>query len=600
MGEVYRARDTKLNRLVAIKILRPEQTRNTDLQRRFLQEAQAASALNHPNIVTIHDIVSEGGSDLMIMECVSGQTLGDLIPKGGLRVPQVLKYGVQIADALSAAHTAGIIHRDLKPGNIMVTESGLVKILDFGLAKLVAPESTGDPDATVANNPLTIEGSILGTVAYMSPEQAQGKKVDARSDIFAFGAVLYEMATGQRAFAGAHAVSTLTAVLRDEARPMPEIAPDVPPELDALIQKCLRKDPADRWQTTREIYDELSALKQGSDSGTLYRTRLVAPVPPPPVPPKPAKKSALLVPVLLGGILLLGALGGGAYWYVTRKPIPLPAAPPVVTTDIPVSPSPIPTEKVLKNDDVIAMVKESVPPTLIISQIRSTKTDFDLSAQEIIRLHKDGVTEPVIEVMRNPSAKPSAVGTAVSPPVTGTRSASSPGPTPASPPGSTPASPPAGPGMPPAPVGPVAVAPPKPDAKKGVPPVTAVTVTVLTVRDGTPILMTLKAAVPEDASEGHPMQFTVTSDVKVDGVTVIAAGALATGEVFEAGKKRFLGRSKMTYRLHQVQAADGKQLRLRATPSAGKGDDVSKRPVLAKGVTNYPGYIDGDASVAGR
>ena len=209
---MFQARDTKLNRLVAVKILRSDPSRDQEMQKRFFQEAQAASALNHPNIVTIHDIISEDGSDLMIMEFISGRTLVDIIPKGGLRVPQVINYGLQISDALSAAHAAGIVHRDLKPGNIMVTGNGLVKILDFGLAKLISPDP--DPDATLASGPLTMEGSILGTVAYMSPEQAQGKKVDARSDIFSFGAVLYEMTTGQRAFLGDNTISTLTAVLR--------------------------------------------------------------------------------------------------------------------------------------------------------------------------------------------------------------------------------------------------------------------------------------------------------------------------------------------------------------------------------------------------
>ena len=201
MGEVYQARDTKLNRFVAVKILKPDQRVNAEQQRRFIQEAQAASALNHPNIIVIHDIVSEEGSEIMIMEYVPGRTLSNLISEGGLPVSQVVNLGLQIADALCAAHAAGIIHRDLKPGNIMVTDKDRIKILDFGLAKLEAPPMSGDPDATQIE-PMTVQGSIMGTLCYMSPEQAQGKHVDARSDIFSFGAVLYEMATGQRAFTG--------------------------------------------------------------------------------------------------------------------------------------------------------------------------------------------------------------------------------------------------------------------------------------------------------------------------------------------------------------------------------------------------------------
>src|SRR5580704_6916036 len=189
MGEIYKAQDLKLNRFVAVKVLSNSSAGDPERRRRFIQEAQAASALNHPNIITIHDIISEGDTEYMVMEYVNGKTLVDLIPKGGLRVPQVLKYSVQMADALQVAHNAGIVHRDLKPGNVMVTESGLVKILDFGLAKLTdrGPLShVGDNTQTIADAPLTVEGSIIGTVSYMSPEQAQGKRVDTRSDIFSF------------------------------------------------------------------------------------------------------------------------------------------------------------------------------------------------------------------------------------------------------------------------------------------------------------------------------------------------------------------------------------------------------------------------------
>src|SRR5678815_1718283 len=209
MGEIWKAQDTRLNRIVAVKVLTSASAGDPERRRRFIQEAQAASALNHPNIITIHDIISEGDAEFMVMEFVQGKTLIDLIPKGGLRVPQVLKYAVQMTDALQVAHSAHIVHRDLKPGNVMVTETGLVKVLDFGLAKLtdrspLSQTSVGVSDATqtIAEAPLTVEGSILGTVSYMSPEQAQGKKIDARSDIFSFAVVLYEMVTGTRAFSG--------------------------------------------------------------------------------------------------------------------------------------------------------------------------------------------------------------------------------------------------------------------------------------------------------------------------------------------------------------------------------------------------------------
>ena len=280
MGDIYKAIDTRLNRYVAVKVLISSASGDPERRRRFIQEAQAASALNHPNIITIHDIVSEGNTEFMVMEYVTGKTLVDLIPKGGLRVPQVLKYSVQMADALQVAHASGIVHRDLKPANVMVTESGLVKILDFGLAKLTdrGPLATmGGPQdvtQTIADAPMTVEGSIIGTVSYMSPEQAQGKKVDTRSDIFSFGVVLYEMITGARAFEGDSALTTLSSILRDDVRPVGELSPDAPPQLDMMIQRCLRKQPDDRWQTMQDVLMALSALKHESDSGTLYRARL--------------------------------------------------------------------------------------------------------------------------------------------------------------------------------------------------------------------------------------------------------------------------------------------------------------------------------------
>jgi serine/threonine protein kinase len=200
MGVVYKARDTHLDRFVALKVLPPERVADPERKRRFVQEAKAASALNHPNIITIHDIAQESGIDFIVMEYVPGKTVDELIPRKGMRLNKALKVAVQIADALAAAHTAGIIHRDLKPGNVMVTEDGRVKVLDFGLAKLTEIVAPGEDEATRTLKPATEEGAILGTVAYMSPEQAQGKPVDARSDIFAFGSLLYEMVAGRRAF----------------------------------------------------------------------------------------------------------------------------------------------------------------------------------------------------------------------------------------------------------------------------------------------------------------------------------------------------------------------------------------------------------------
>src|SRR5215475_9103061 len=206
MGEIFKARDPRLNRTVAIKALSIEGMGDPDRRRRFIQEAQAASGLNHPNIITIHDIISDAENEYMVMEYVSGKTLSELIQAGGLGVEKTLRYGVQISDALAAAHAAGIVHRDLKPGNVMVTESGLVKILDFGLAKLTEDTAISgledEKTLEVAKRPKTEEGIIMGTASYMSPEQAEGRPVDARSDIFSLGSVLYEMVTGRKAFQG--------------------------------------------------------------------------------------------------------------------------------------------------------------------------------------------------------------------------------------------------------------------------------------------------------------------------------------------------------------------------------------------------------------
>jgi serine/threonine protein kinase len=247
MGEVYRARDTHLDRPVAVKVLPADAVRDPDRKRRFVQEAKAASALNHPNIITIYDIDQSDGVDYIAMEYVAGRTLEK---RGDIGLGELLGWAIQIADALAAAHRAGIVHRDLKPSNLMVTPEGLVKVLDFGLAKLTALEPADDLGATLDAPARTEEGTVLGTAAYMSPEQAEGKRVDARSDIFSLGAVLYELVTGRRAFSGASRVSTLSAILHQEPAPVGEAAPR---ELDRLIRHCLRKDPARRFQHLEDV-----------------------------------------------------------------------------------------------------------------------------------------------------------------------------------------------------------------------------------------------------------------------------------------------------------------------------------------------------------
>ena len=263
MGEVYQARDDQLGRLVAIKILNSQVTHLDEGRMRFLQEARAASALNHPNVVTVYGLGLAGSCDYIAMEYVAGQSLAALIQQQQPRLPleNILDYAAQLASALEAAHHARIIHRDLKPSNIMLTDSGLIKVLDFGLAKLMEPVAAdlSDTTVTLVAGARTEVGAVLGTLAYMSPEQLQAKPVDARSDIFAFGLVLYEMTVGRPPFTGSSRIEVTTAILRDEPAPVAQLRPETPPHLAALIHACLAKDPAARIQTMTEIRDILRA-----------------------------------------------------------------------------------------------------------------------------------------------------------------------------------------------------------------------------------------------------------------------------------------------------------------------------------------------------
>jgi eukaryotic-like serine/threonine-protein kinase len=311
MGEVYRARDTRLGRDVAIKVLPAERVADEGRRRRFVQEARAASALNHPNIITIHEIESSNGTDFIVMEHVRGQTLGDLIPNEGMRVSEALRVAIPIADALAAAHSAGIVHRDVKPANVMVTREGVVKVLDFGLAKLVADECrAGSDTATTAADAggLTGTGVIIGTAPYMSPEQGTGRKVDARSDIFSFGAVLYEMLTGRRAFEGNSAAETLAAVVRDQPKAPGELVSGIPAALERLVLQCLHKEPDRRVQHMIDVKVELQAIKEESDSG-------------PALAMSARSGRRLWLAASLAGILVLAAAGA---WLLSRPPLPDP------------------------------------------------------------------------------------------------------------------------------------------------------------------------------------------------------------------------------------------------------------------------------------
>jgi eukaryotic-like serine/threonine-protein kinase len=308
MGVVYKARDLRLDRLVAIKVLPEQAGANADRQARFEQEAKAASALNHPNIITVHEIDRAGEAMFIAMEFVDGKTLDEAISRKGMRGSEALKYAVQITDALAAAHGIGIVHRDLKPANIMITSKGLVKVLDFGLAKLTqSPKvqvSARDATVTMQSDP----GAIVGTAAYMSPEQAQGLGIDARSDIFSFGIVLYEMLTGRRPFAGGTKLSMLVAIVNQEPAPVKQMVEELPAELDRIVGRCLRKDPAKRFQTMADLHVALEELKEESESGKLTG----------PAPVERPRKRAWRWPV----VAALVAIGAAGVWLVKRAATP--------------------------------------------------------------------------------------------------------------------------------------------------------------------------------------------------------------------------------------------------------------------------------------
>jgi TolB-like protein/tRNA A-37 threonylcarbamoyl transferase component Bud32 len=262
MGRVYKARDTRLERFVAVKLLPEERLADPERRARFIQEAKAASALNHPNIITIHEIAEQDGQSLIVMELVEGKSLQELIPPNGMRPNEALRVAAQVADALTAAHVAGIVHRDLKPSNIMVDVNGRVKVLDFGLPKLSAPSTPGAADEqtrTLAMDRARTEaGMIVGSVPYMSPEQAKGSRLlDGRSDMFSFGAVLYEMLTGRAACARTGPVSVLAAILSEQPAPLRQQRPEVPAALERVVNRCLAKDPAARYASMAEVRTEL-------------------------------------------------------------------------------------------------------------------------------------------------------------------------------------------------------------------------------------------------------------------------------------------------------------------------------------------------------
>jgi Tol biopolymer transport system component len=315
MGEVYKAKDTRLDRTVAIKVLPSHLSENSELRQRFEREARAISALTHPHICTLHDVGNQDGIEFLVMECLEGESLADRLAKGPLPPDQVLKFGIEIADALEMAHRHGIVHRDLKPANIMLTKSG-VKLLDFGLAKHRAAvvqseiaQLTSLPTEASPSQPLTERGTILGTFQYMSPEQLEGKDADARSDIFAFGCVLYEMAAGRKAFTGRSRASLIGSILKEEPPAISTIQPMTPPALDRLVHTCLAKEPEDRFQTAHDVKLQLQWIVEGgSQAGA-------------PAVIAARRKSRERLAWATSGVLFLAALLLGI-GYVRRSPAP--------------------------------------------------------------------------------------------------------------------------------------------------------------------------------------------------------------------------------------------------------------------------------------
>jgi serine/threonine protein kinase len=306
MGEVYRARDTRLERTVAVKVLPSHMSASPEVRQRFEREAKTISQLSHPHICALHDVGSQDGVEYLVMEYLEGETLSERLVKGPLPLEQTLRFGMEIADALDKAHRQGIVHRDLKPGNVMITKSGL-KLLDFGLAKAMAPAARQSSlTALPTQQGLTQEGTILGTFQYMAPEQLEGKEADARTDIFSFGTVLYEMATGKKAFSGASQASLISAIMKEDPPPISAAEPASPAALDRIVRTCMAKDPEDRWQSAADVKRELAWV--AGDSGAASAI-------------SPTSRRAVL-PWLIAGAAALAA----AYFAVAARRPP-PSAP---------------------------------------------------------------------------------------------------------------------------------------------------------------------------------------------------------------------------------------------------------------------------------
>ncbi len=311
MGEVYKAVDTRLERTVAIKVLPPQWAANTEMRQRFEREAQIIASLNHPNICVLHDIGTQDNHHFLVMEYLEGDTLAARVGRGAMAWDEALTAAIAIADALDKAHRRGVVHRDLKPSNVILTESG-PKLLDFGLAKWIAPAASSTASQAPTRTDLTTMGSILGTLQYMAPEQLEGVEADVRTDIFAFGAVLYEMVAGKKAFEGKSRVLLMSAIATAEPEPLSSVQPETPPALEHVVKTCLAKDPAERWQTARDLLAELEWIAEAGADTSL------------PAPAAAARGKAgrlfRALPVLAG--LLVAALAAPAFLYFRGAPVP--------------------------------------------------------------------------------------------------------------------------------------------------------------------------------------------------------------------------------------------------------------------------------------
>lgn len=317
MGEVYRARDTRLDRTVAIKVLASHLSSSPELKQRMQREARAISSLNHPHICHLYDIGSQDGTDYLVMEFLDGETLAERLRKGAVPLNELLKMGMEVAEALETAHRAGIVHRDLKPGNIMLTKAG-AKLMDFGLAKPASVDAPGEGSAPLLSaartmsgssplSPLTTAGSIVGTIQYMSPEQIEGKEADSRSDIFAFGAVLYEMLTGKRAFEGKSQLSVASAILERDPEAISVLKPLTPPLLDRTIRKCLAKQPDQRWQSASDLATQLNWMTDASSTAMAMK------------PVEAGQKRGRVALLSSAALLLLMAVGVAAWMHGRRS-----------------------------------------------------------------------------------------------------------------------------------------------------------------------------------------------------------------------------------------------------------------------------------------